>query len=95
LVLPEQVGGDVVVAVGEDGSGDCDAVAKEAASRGKAAVELGLDVFDDNALTAFGRFHLVPIIRVHSIVIGSIHLQAKIHLVEWAAGSINPESCPS
>ena len=34
LVLVEQAGGDVVVAVGEDGGGDGDAVAEEAARRG-------------------------------------------------------------
>jgi hypothetical protein len=69
LALVKEAGEDVVVAVGEDGCGDGDAVAEEAAGRGEAACDLGLDVFDDDALTAFGRFHLVPILRVHFIFI--------------------------
>ena len=59
LVLVEEARGDVVVAVGEDGGGDVDAVAEEAAGGVAAAVDLGLDGFDDDSLTAFFRFHLV------------------------------------
>jgi hypothetical protein len=61
VVLVEKAGVDVIVAIGEDGRGDCNAVAQETASRGTAAIDLGLDVFEDGALSAFSRFHSVPI----------------------------------
>jgi hypothetical protein len=83
----------VVVAVAEDSGGYGDAVAEEATRRGAAAVDLGLDVFDDDALTAFGRFHLVPIIKVHSIVIGSSYVQ-EAYLLDRVAGSILPKNRP-
>jgi hypothetical protein len=51
------------VAVGEDGGGDLDAVAEEAAGWGEAARDLGLDGFDDDSSTSFGRFHIVPFTR--------------------------------
>jgi len=55
----QQARGDVVVAIGEDGGGYGDAVAEEAARGEEAAVDLGLDIFDDDALTAFSRFHII------------------------------------
>ena len=61
VVFVEQAGGDVVVAVGEDGGGDVDVVAEDAAGGVAATIDLGLDLFDDDALTAFGRFHLIPV----------------------------------
>ena len=53
----EETGGDVVVAVAEDGGGDGDLVAEDAAGGVAAAVDRRLDRFDDDALTAFSRFH--------------------------------------
>ena len=55
------------MAIAEDGGGDDYAVAEEATSRGASAVELRLDVFEDDTLSAFGRFHLVPIFKVECI----------------------------
>ena len=57
LVTEEQARGDVVVTIGEDGSGDFYGVADEAAGGIAATVHLRLNLFDDDALTAFGRFH--------------------------------------
>jgi len=48
----------VVVSVREDGGGDVDAVAEEAACRVAAAIDLRLDGFNDDSLTAFFGFHL-------------------------------------
>ena len=47
----------MVVAVGEDGGGDGDLVVEDALGGIAAAVDLGLDLFDDDALAAFDRFH--------------------------------------
>ena len=55
--LVEEARGDVIVAVGEDGGRDVDAVAQDAAGGITAAVHLRLDLFDDDSFTAFGRFH--------------------------------------
>jgi hypothetical protein len=65
LVLVKEACEDVVMTVGEDGGRDGDSVVEEAARRSEATVNLGLDIFDDDALTAFGRFHSVPFTRVH------------------------------
>jgi hypothetical protein len=56
-MLVEQAGGDVVVAVGEDGGSDVYGIAKDAAGGVTATIDLGLDVFDDDALAAFYGFH--------------------------------------
>jgi GH15 family glucan-1,4-alpha-glucosidase len=57
LVFVEELGSYVVVAVGEDGCGDVDAIAEEAAGGIAAAIDLGLDVFNDDALASFDWFH--------------------------------------
>ena len=67
----------MVMAIAEDGGGDDYAVAEEATSRGASAVELRLDVFEDDTLSAFGRFHLVPIFKVECIFMESLPLQEK------------------
>jgi hypothetical protein len=79
VVLVEKAAQNVVVAIAEDGGGDGDAVAEEAANRGASAVELWLDVFEDDSLSAFGRFHLVPIVRVDCIFMESLPLQEIEH----------------
>jgi hypothetical protein len=56
-VLIKEAGGYVVVSVGEDGGGDSYRVPKEPAYRVAAAIDLGLDFFDDDAATAFCGFH--------------------------------------
>ena len=56
-VAVEQAGGDVVVAIGEDGGGDGDGVADDALDGVTAGVDGGLDLFDDDAAAAFGGFH--------------------------------------
>ena len=86
-MLPEQAGGDVVVAVAEDGGGDGDAIAEEAARGEEAAVDLGLDLFDDDSSTAFGRFHFVPFPGVHCIFISWREVLSPIS----AASSILPK----
>ena len=97
-MLPEQAGGDVVVAIGEDGGGDGDAIAEEAARGEEAAVDLGLDLFDDDSLTAFGRFHFVPFPRVHCIFIvlerGRLSPIVPLAASYRSAGCINPKSSP-
>ena len=59
LVLVEQARGDVVMAIGEDGGGYADVVAEETARGIAAAIDLRLDGFDDDSLTAFFWFHLI------------------------------------
>ena len=49
----------MVVAVGENSRGDVDRVSENAAGGVSAAIHLGLDLFDDDAFTAFGRFHWI------------------------------------
>ncbi len=96
-MLPEQAGGDVVVAVAEDGGGDGDAIAEEAARGGEAAVNLGLHLFDDDASTAFGRLHFVPFPGVRCIFIYWREVLSPIvPLVASyrSAGCINPKSSP-
>ena len=56
-VAIEEARGDVVVAIAEDGGGDFDVVAEDALGGIAAVVDLGLDLFDDDALAAFGGFH--------------------------------------
>ena len=77
-VLVEQARGDVVVAVGEDGGGDLDPIAENAACRVTAAIDLGLDLFDDDSLTAFGRFHSIPIVSSLRV----LQLDRSLHLTE-------------
>ena len=56
-VAVEEATGDVVVAVGEDGGGDGDLVVEDALCGIAAAVNLRLDLLDDDATAAFDRFH--------------------------------------
>jgi hypothetical protein len=63
----EQPGGDMIMAVRKDGGGDFDLVAQEATGGIAAAVDLGLDLFDDNSVTAFFRFHSIPFDSAHCL----------------------------
>ncbi len=56
-VTVAETGGDVVVAVREDGGGDGDGVADDALDGVAAVVDGGLDLFDDDAAAAFVGFH--------------------------------------
>ena len=60
FVLVEQLRGEVVVAIAEDGRGDDDLVADDAAGGVAAAVDLRGDGLDDDAAAAFGRLHVLP-----------------------------------
>jgi hypothetical protein len=57
-MLVEEAGEDVVVTVGEDGGRDLHAIIEEAAGGLASAVDLRLDLFDDDSLAAFDWFHL-------------------------------------
>jgi hypothetical protein len=56
-VAIEKLGGEVVVAVAEDGGGDGDEIAEDAAGGVASAVDLGGDGFNDDAVAAGGWFH--------------------------------------
>ena len=92
LVLVEQARGDVVVAVREDGGGDRYLVAYEPACGVTAAIDLRLDGFDEDSLTAFFGFHFVSFTRlccISFICIGtrrrlfprSMHLTEELFLL--------------
>jgi hypothetical protein len=53
----EQASGDMVVAVGKDRCGDGDGIAQRAPGGIAAAVHLWLNIFNDDALATFNRFH--------------------------------------
>ncbi len=56
-VAVEELSADVVVAVGEDGCGYGDLVVEDAFGGVAAVVDLGLNLFDDDAAAAFDGFH--------------------------------------
>ena len=59
----EQTPRDVVVAIAEDCGGNRDRVAKDSFCGVATAVNLRLNFFDDDALSAFYRFHITQIFR--------------------------------
>ena len=59
------VAGDVVVAIGEDCSGDRDGIAEDSSCGIAAAVDLRLNFFDDDTFAAFDRFHITLMFLVN------------------------------
>jgi len=59
----QQPPGDVIVAVAEDCRSYGDGVAEYSFSWVAAAVDLRLNLFDNNASPAFNRFHITQILR--------------------------------
>src|SRR6185437_4529903 len=57
FVAKEQTSGDVVMPIGKDRRSDGNGIAKGAFGGITAATYLWLNIFDDNALAAFNRFH--------------------------------------
>ena len=74
--------GDVVVAIAEDGCGDCDGVAEDSLCRVAAAVDLRLNFFDNDAFAAFNRFHITQIFRCNVTIpwYSPVHFTCIIHL---------------
>jgi hypothetical protein len=56
-VAVEQAGGDVVVAIAEDGGGNGDLIVDDAANGVTPALDYGLDGFDNDPATTLGRLH--------------------------------------
>jgi hypothetical protein len=86
-VLVQQARGNVIVAIREDRGGYVNPIAYDAARVVTAAVHLRLNLFDDDALSAFGRFHFVQFTKVLCIYFvwegNRIHgLGHSLHLTE-------------
>ena len=67
LGFVKEAGGDVVVAIGEDGGGDIDPVTQDAACGIASAIDLGLDGFDYGSFTAFCGFHWIGVTGMRGI----------------------------
>ena len=91
LMLEEEARGDVVVAVREDGGGDRDLISNDAAYGVAATIDLGLDGFDDDSLTAFFGFHLVRF--TNSGCGWFARISKTAHWLLGATWCILPKSC--
>src|ERR1035441_4474549 len=90
-MLEEEARGDVVVAVREDGGGDRDLISNDAAYGVAATIDLGLDGFDDDSLTAFFGFHLVRF--TNSGCGWFARISKTAHWLLGATWCILPKSC--